>query len=308
MSDKGLADMLSCVNAEPKSVLLTWCLNDQYQSQTAIWETFESLAGDSYITRSNIRDFLMQSLIPANMAQVRNLRRADKNAIASHYAITEQGREAGIVSAFSMKWAVDHNLSVYRLLGSKYGDSCYVRFRILEEIEDGMKCADIEHRVGLRRQGGRKPIVSLAKSGVIIYEDNGIPKHKSGCFQGATISLAPDMREAIQDYVVPLRELFRTGGGPVLEVWKNFGDPKEYARKGVALYSDIAAQRSGVGEDGWRKRILAALKDGDKRQIDLVNELGLPEGRGWCYLKELTECGLVQKRKEQGAAIYALRN
>jgi hypothetical protein len=304
MSDKGLATVLSCTNTEPKNILLSLCLDAQHRTQIELTHNFLALADTPLINRHLVRDYLAQSFAPAGVVDSILLPNY-RNQVALHYALTQDGLATGVIAAFTMKWAVDNNISSYALLGQ--GNTSHTRFRLLEDLEDGMGTAELERKAGLSSLGARKHMRSLARSGIVVYDRNDDRKFGE---EVATISFAPGTRAAVSEYTQALRQFMTEGTGPVIAAWKVFENDaakESYAQRAAAIYASTGPHLNPTGADEWKTRIVDAIKtEGQKRHKELVEEIDLPEGRGWQYLRELTDDGILKRRRANTATFYAL--
>lgn len=169
-----LEAVLSCVNSELKQVTILMLdrqpktagdiRNDLSEMATAILPTVDTFKGYCRQTLSPIGFLVSQSPVQ------------DLDIAARYFRLSDAGVRYGQpIAAFSLKYAVDHNMSLYSLFGatSSSGDSRgpYNAARILELLFSGAKTiADVLEHIGVYRQSIIEHLKRLEAQGILVFD------------------------------------------------------------------------------------------------------------------------------------------
>jgi DNA-binding Lrp family transcriptional regulator len=148
-----LETILRCMNGEIKQAILL-VVDKEPLTGTGIGKRLSELTSSTLPGRGTFRDYCIQTLTPAGLL-VHELFGKGWGARYGCFSLSKAGERYGQpVAAFSLKYAVDHNLSLYDLFGPTFsaGDSRapYNRARIIELLAEGCRrTVELEERLGL---------------------------------------------------------------------------------------------------------------------------------------------------------------
>jgi DNA-binding MarR family transcriptional regulator len=148
-----LETLLRCMNGELKQAMLL-VLDKDPLTGNGIWRGLSELTRSTLPTPGTFRDYCVQTLTPAGLL-IHELFGKGWGARYNCFSLSKAGERYGQpVAAFSLKYAVDHNLSLYDLFGPTFsaGDSRapHNRARIIELLAEGCRrTVELEERLGL---------------------------------------------------------------------------------------------------------------------------------------------------------------
>ncbi len=151
--ERRLETVLSCMNGELKQATLL-VVDDEPLTRTGIWKLLGELADTPLPDARTFYDYCTQTLCPAGFL-IQEIFGKGLRARCSCFSLSPKGAEYGQpIAAFSLRYAVDHDVSLYELLGptSSAGDSRapYNRARIIELLAEGCtQIVELEDRLGL---------------------------------------------------------------------------------------------------------------------------------------------------------------
>ncbi len=170
-----LESILSCMNGELKQATLL-VLSDEPQTSADIWKIISSTTREKIPVTSVFSEYCTDTLSPIGflVKELFSLGRGIENA---YYTITQAGKKYGQpIAAFSLRYAVDHNISLHQLLGQTQsrGDSRapYNRVRVVELVAEGLReRAIIDDKLGISTHYHLQRLKDL---GIITWESISI--------------------------------------------------------------------------------------------------------------------------------------
>jgi len=169
-----LETLLRCMNGEIKQALLLVVDHDP-MTGTGIRNCLAELTRSFLPGQATFRDYCVQTLAPAGLL-THQLFGNDWGTKYSCFSLSKAGEKYGQpVAAFSLKYAVDHNLSLYDLFGptSSPGNSRapHNRARIIELLAEGCsQVVELEERVGLSHTDINYHLKRLQARGLVRFD------------------------------------------------------------------------------------------------------------------------------------------
>lgn len=179
LRDERLNSVLATVNTEPKNITLAFCIDEQPK-------TYSDL-GNEFIKSVDIENHWVPSehtfgvyshytFVPIGMVAEEIIRVKGRLNPVRHWRETKEGKKYGQpIAAFSLKYAVDQNCSLYKNLGStaSTGDlrAPFTRSEVLRVLyEDDMELNEIVDKLKIDDSSIQRNIRSLKKAGLIEYD------------------------------------------------------------------------------------------------------------------------------------------
>jgi len=172
--------ILSCMNTELKQALLLTA--DWYpRTYIGLYNKLAAVTNIDLPCAQDIDSYCVDTLTPAGMLTMelfgRGLGYAERN-----FRLNQRGAKYGQpLAAFSIKYAVDHGVSLYELLGqtASAGDSIAPcnRVRIVELVSAGYdKIVDLTDRLGLVIEDVRQHLDRMSKLKILTYNSLNLEK------------------------------------------------------------------------------------------------------------------------------------
>ncbi len=173
--DGRLDKILSCVNTELKSTILTICMDSEPRNANDLRYRFmETLKDVAWVPESaNFSEYGRRNLVPSGAAAQLNATSNGKRI--DFFKITDCGNSYfRPVAAFALQYAVNNGRSMYPLLGRSGSSgstrSPSVRVSILQSIISG---SDRVSDLGLKQGNIHRHLEALNDAGLIVYETKG---------------------------------------------------------------------------------------------------------------------------------------
>ena len=171
--------ILSGINSEYKSATLGFFLNDNWKTKSDIRGNAEAYVGlvDRIPSMSTFRSYCTATFIPIGAVAEERIKYKGRTNPVAYYKLTEDGEKYGKpIAQFSLKTAVDNNLSMYEIFGptASPGEtrSPLNIAKILFELEkeDNLREVDLKKKIGLDHKGVHKHLLNLRRLGFVDYE------------------------------------------------------------------------------------------------------------------------------------------
>lgn len=175
--DERLSAILYSVIPEPKAILLGFCLDDILRSSTDLYNRFRKLVVEKiWIPRHpTLKEYVRHTLLPSGMVDEEKV--SSDGDSSTRWKISEAGKKYGKpIAAFTLKWAVDNNISMHSILGSSNSAGAtsgpFNRIRIIRELElkKGKREADISNALNLNRNVVGEHLRALERISFVKYE------------------------------------------------------------------------------------------------------------------------------------------
>lgn len=175
--DERLAAILSCVNTEPKNIVLAFCLDEDSKTSWELKEAFERYVGSGHWAPIHpaFSGYSHKTFVPVGAVE-EEIISSPYEIPVSHFRLTKAGmRYAKPIAAFALRFAVEHGRSIYEYLGktSTTGDtrSPQNRVKLLEALKEGNKReVDLVSSTGLGEDNVIRHILALEKLGLVEYD------------------------------------------------------------------------------------------------------------------------------------------
>lgn len=178
--EERLEATLSCVNTELKQATLL-VLDSHPRTYIEISKSLAAITSANLPSPQSFSAYCNDTFLPIGfLVQERfgkGLGLSDR-----YFRISKEGEEYGRpIAAFSLKYAVNHSISLYELLGQRQsaGDSRspYNRTRIVELLSEGKdKVKDLTERLGLTTEDVRQHLYNLKRLGVLTFDSLNFEK------------------------------------------------------------------------------------------------------------------------------------
>jgi DNA-binding MarR family transcriptional regulator len=176
-----LAAVLSCMNSELKQATLL--VLDRYPgTSTDISKRLATMANARLPTPGTFSSYCTDTFVPMGFVVQERFRKRRPGFPKNYFAISGPGEKYGQpIAAFSLRYAVDHNLSLYELLGqtASSGDSRspYNRARLVELVSEGHSTIkDVRERLGLAIEDVRQHLHKLRKLHILTFDSLSFEK------------------------------------------------------------------------------------------------------------------------------------
>ncbi len=267
--------ILSVINTEFKSI--TWyCLDESWQTYCDLGKEFKRTVEEEYavIPRENsFGAYCHFTFFPIGLVAEEKIRLKGRQNPVLHWKLTEDGEKYKPIAAFSIKTAVDFDLSMYQILGPTHtpGDSRspYNRAKILMNLseEENLRRVDLENNIGLDGENIQKHLLSLKKIGFVDYES--VSMEEKGFSKYLWIKGKPKQVKAVTRSPILNRK--------VLEILYKSEKPLNRGKIAEELnYPDlsyISRILSGLEEQGFCKRV--KFKGREKYSEANITEKGM---------------------------------
>jgi len=176
--ERRLDAILSSVNIETKQITLAFCLDHQPRTSKNLREIFSTYVNEETHWVPNTNEFYAlcyQTFVPIGRIVEGIVAIKGKRKKIKCWKIKKSGEKyAKPIAAFSLKYAVDHDRSLFKYLGQTQskGDSrpCYNRSKILELVKNGYQTeAALSKELGLAQVGILKHLSALKNIGLIDF-------------------------------------------------------------------------------------------------------------------------------------------
>lgn len=164
---------LNSVNSELKqAILLT--IGDVPRTYNEIYKDLSRLSHARLPTAQAIRSHLVDTLVPSGFIDLERLTHHGRTT-RTYFQLSNAGREFGVaIAAFSLRYAVDQNMSLRDLLGQAgsggESKSPYNRFRIIEFVSRGpCQIVELTQQLQLQIEDVRQHLEKLAALEVLEY-------------------------------------------------------------------------------------------------------------------------------------------
>jgi hypothetical protein len=166
--------VLSCLNTELKQA----CLLELESYPRTYVEVGKKLAADANVTLPSLQCFssyFSDSLVPAGLAVEEQWGRGF-GLVRRYFGLSKAGIKYGQpLAAFSLRYAVDHEVSLYALLGQSHSSmdstSPYNRIRIVELVSNGhSRMVDLMGALRLNIEDVRQHLDKLQRLGILKYD------------------------------------------------------------------------------------------------------------------------------------------
>jgi DNA-binding transcriptional ArsR family regulator len=170
-----LAAVLSCMNSELKQATLL-VLDRSPGTSTDIGKSLAAIANARLPTPGTFSSYCTDTFVPMGFVVQERFRKRRPGFPKNYFAISGPGEKYGQpIAAFSLRYAVDHNLSLYELLGqtASVGDSRspYNRARLVELVSEGHSTIkDVRERLGLAIEDVRQHLHKLRKLRILTFD------------------------------------------------------------------------------------------------------------------------------------------
>jgi predicted transcriptional regulator len=256
---------LSCLDTELKQAVL---LEVELYPRTY----FE--IGKRLVENTNVRlpaiqslsSYLVDTLVPAGLVIEERLGRGF-GLVRRYFGLSREGEKYGQpLAAFSLKYAVDHNISLYELLGQALtrgaSASPYHRIRIVELVSQGhSRMIDLMDALGLVIEDVRQHLDKLTKLGILKYESLDFGRGGTNVYSWVRGRLPQDAKT--------VRELKKLTGKVAQWLYRHEqGDRNQIAHAiGHKHPTNISQVLAGLVEQGLAQTPFASY---DKSRISLL--------------------------------------
>lgn len=175
-----LAAVLGCMNGELKQALLLTA-DSCPRTYIEFYKNLSSIARVELPSAQTFRSYCVDTLVPSGFL-IQEQYGWGRSCGSHHFRLTQVGIKYGQpLAAFSIKYSVDHNISLYELLGQtqSVGNSIapYNRVRILELVSMGDdRIIDLTDALGLSIEDVRQHLARLSKLGMLTYDSLNFEK------------------------------------------------------------------------------------------------------------------------------------
>ena len=318
-----LEAVLNSVNSELKQAVVL-ALNGFPASPTDIWRRIERQTTVQLPGIHVMGEYCNQSLVNIGLVASEEYNRLLIPGLArKQFVISEAGSKYGQpLAAYSLKFAVDNNISLYSVLSSTHskGDSRapYNRVRVLEAVRDGASTIPEIAGTGLRLKNLgsviSKQIAQLAKLGLINYQSTG--PNKDGQKASSSVSIH-DSAQAFLGYVTFLRKALQQGDElqQALELLTEFRRDAQrftaYLDAGIELYRQVSPHLNAVSHEERVSDITTAITmymdehGRGARPVEVARLLGWNDEVTRLFMSSLSKEGTLTKEKKlKGAGVY----
>jgi DNA-binding HxlR family transcriptional regulator len=318
--EKRLQKVLFSVNTEIKSAVLIHSLDRNYKTGGELRQSLFELLGESVWLPSHksFSDYCHEVFYPNGLVVEKPIlkyqypkRYAEPGL---HWRISPAGKKyAKPLAAFSLKYAVDNNKSMYEYLGmtASRGKSRapYNRFRIIELVGDGYsREIDLAKTINLCQAGVRDTLLILRHTGFIEFTS---VSEKKGQFKYRWVSgKNPEDVETVCKRknltLTVARKLSELGEADYNHLAKEleYSNPKHISVVLSGLVRQGTAQRIGPFKSGEIQSQISLTEEGKKLKENYCNPVrnALKDGK---ELEEMYE--ILCKLKEPGMLNYTER-
>lgn len=194
-----LAAVLSCMNSELKQATLL--VLDRYPgTSTDISTRLATLANARLPTPGTFSSYCTDTLVPMGFVVQERFRKRRPGFPKNYFAITGPGEKYGQpIAAFSLRYAVDHNLSLYELLGQTASPgesrSPYNRARLVELVAEGHSTIkEVRACLGLAIEDVRQHLRRLQKLALLTFASLSFEKKGVNCYTWVSGRLPAEAR------------------------------------------------------------------------------------------------------------------
>jgi len=170
-----LAAVLSCMNSELKQATLL--VLDRYPgTSTDISKRLAGIANATLPTPGTFSAYCTDTFVPMGFVVQERFRKRRPGFPMNYFAISGPGEKYGQpIAAFSLRYAVDHNISLYELLGQTASPgesrSPYNRARLVELVSEGHSTIkDVRECLGLAIEDVRQHLRKLEKLALLTFD------------------------------------------------------------------------------------------------------------------------------------------
>jgi hypothetical protein len=166
--------VLSCLNTELKQALLLR-VEDYPRTYIEIGKRLAEDTSNRLPSLGTFSSYLTDSLVPAGLVAEERLGRGF-GLLNRYFGLSKAGGMYGQpLAAFSLRYAVDHDISLYRLLGQSHSSmsstSPYNRIRIVELVsKEHSRMIDLMEALGLVIEDVRQHLDKLEELGILKYD------------------------------------------------------------------------------------------------------------------------------------------
>lgn len=176
-----LAAVLSCMNSELKQATLL--VLDRYPGTSSdISKRLATIANARLPTPGTFSSYCTDTFVPMGFVVQERFRKRRPGFPRNYFAISGPGEKYGQpIAAFSLRYAVDHNISLYELLGQTASPgesrSPYNRARLVELVSEGHdRMVDVRERLGLAIEDVRQHLRKLEKLALLTFDSLSFEK------------------------------------------------------------------------------------------------------------------------------------
>jgi hypothetical protein len=176
-----LAAVLSCINSELKQATLL-VLDRHPGTSTDISKRLATIANAKLPTPGTFSSYCTDTLVTMGFVVQERFRKRRPGFPRNYFAISGPGEKYGQpIAAFSLRYAVDHNLSLHELLGqtASAGESRapYNRARLVELVAEGHdRMVDVQECLGLAIEDVRQHLRKLEKLALLTFDSLSFEK------------------------------------------------------------------------------------------------------------------------------------
>ncbi|MBW6451422.1 MAG: hypothetical protein K0B02_01715 [DPANN group archaeon] len=320
--DDRLDIVLSIINTESKSAIHGFCLDNIPKTKAEI----RNIAKDYMTNTSSLPDpstfgEYCNFFFEKGSVSKSNIYSKPKKQPKNKFKLSEEGyKYIKPLSQFSLKYAVDNNLSMQDIFGQTSskgsGSSPFYTGIILLELnqKDNISIHDIKNNVKVYTINISKHLKRLENCGFVDYEsvfsetsnwsEQDIKAKYIPCEIQSNVILTDKGRQFIEEYLKPVYQFISDSDYDIVNDTIKDIDPYAYISKGFELYKKASPRSKAESCETIQNKILEILKNGEVRKKDIDSILEKKDTSK--YLKPLFENGILNKRKSGLAVFYSI--